>query len=437
MELLLATCMKDADFDAIRHDIKINGDLQPSMGLPIGYSEMDMGELMGVWQSTDVTVDFNNPAQLLTFKYSNKIEETIDFTSSSKKKCSKSRKSGDSTSITLPAEHLQGSINIDLFENMPESIKLKGTNLLLQTYIKAYGYDDYQNRMERYGIKVSFSDIHMDIQGYGGSATITPDIVNDTITFDQLLAGDTIVIANNKDLSSYLNMRPRRITYSLNLNVTYNVSAIEAMGIDALQFVHDSILVDSIYTITDIDANFPLQLDITNFSYSMDMDLNLGSVDSAIAQNKIIGSGSFGDNSYMALRFQNTIPLNFSMRDTLIDEHGNIVRDKNGKPAHLYQPTSATALGADILGSDVKDTTVAGVTYKISNGIAKETLLKVNIGEDNLDAILKTRKLRLGIYINTSGYASSPNTPEFVTIRKNDKLKSNLYVVLNPAEGSK
>lgn len=417
---LLCGCVKGDDFDALGHDFEITGQFHPSLGLPIGYSEMNIANLLGTWQELDAVLACDPNTNFLSFVYSDTFDGTMDFHRSSKGTMAKT--SGDD-SIVVVRQHFSGAINIDLFDKV-DSVDLIGTYVSLSTFLKAYGKPNSQALMNQYGLTPYITGVYLTVVGSRGNTILTPADNTDTITVAELLAGKNVVLADNEDMSNCLRTNPRSIRYDMDVNVAYSVSVMEAALIDdPRSFILDSIMLDSLTTATKIEANFPLQIRSNQFKYEMEMEMPFETIDSALANFR--EHISFGDSAYLALRFVNTMPLSFDMNDILFDEHNLRVLDANGQPMHLYSTTEP------IHSATLKDTVVSGSHYYISNGRPVETIFKSNISDDNLDCILRTRKMHLIITVS-SGNMSGGTTPQHVTIRANDKLSSFLYVVTNP-----
>lgn len=414
---MLCSCVKSDDFEALGHDIEFTGRLHPALGLPIGHSQMNIANLVGTWQELSAMMTVDPTTDFLSFAYSGTFDGTFDFSNAKLMP----RKTSDS--IIIVQQHFSGTLNIDLFDKV-DSIDLIGTYVTLSSFIKAYGHADYQNLMENYQLTPYFSNIRITVLGTRGNTTLSPDPSDDSITVTELVAGRTIVLADNEDLSECLRTNPKSIRYDLDLNVAYKLSVMEALLINnPTAFILDSIMLDSLTTSTTVEANFPLQIRSHEFKYEMEMDLPFETVDSALTDFR--EHISFGDSAYLALRFINTLPLSFEMRDKLYDANDRIVHDANGNPAHLYSTTSPIA------AATLKDTVVAGAHYSVSNGIPVESIFKTNISDANLDAILRTRKMKLTITVS-SGYLPGGTLPQHVTIRSNDMLESYMYIVTNP-----
>lgn len=415
--VVLCGCVKSDDFDALGHEMEFTGQLRPALGLPIGHSQMNIANLVGTWQELSAMMTVDPTTNFLSFVYSDTFDGTFDFSDAK----SVSRKSTDSTIVVQ--RHFSGTLKIDLFDKV-DSVDLIGTYVTLNTFIKAFGHENYESLMETYQLNPYFSNIKITVMGTRGNTVLEPDPMDDSITVSELIVGRNLLLADNEDLSDCLRTNPKSIRYDLDLNVAYKLSVMEALLIsNPAAFILDSIMLDSLTTSTTVDANFPLQIRSNEFKYDMDMDLPFETVDSAIASFR--EHISFGDSAYLALRFKNSLPLSFEMRDQLYDANNLIIKDINGNDAHIYSTT------APIAAAMLKDTVVAGSHYSISNGIPVESIFKTNISDRNLDLILRARKMKLTITVS-SGSLPGGVSPQHVTIRANDLLESYMYIVTNP-----
>ncbi|KWW31025.1 MAG: hypothetical protein AUK63_708 [bacterium P3] len=414
----LSGCVKSDDFDALGHGLEITGQLHPSLGLPIGHASMDVAGLIGTWQELNALVICDPSTRFLSFVYSSSFDGTVDFGS---KKGGHFSKSLLDTVLTY-TEHLSGTVDIDMFMHI-DSIDLIGTYVSLQSFIQAFGHNDYEFLMNKYKVNPYFSNIKITVVGQTGNTVLLPAENTDSVTVLELIEGKTLTLADHEDMSNCLRTNPVSIQYDIDLNVDYSVSALEAAAItNPISFIKDSIMLDSLTTHTTIDANFPLQVKSSAFTYSMTMDLPFETVEDALAdfRERI----SFGDSSYMALRFVNTLPFSFEMIDTLLDANNRPIRYADNSLAHLYQRDKVIA------SASLKDTMVEGAHYNISDGEPKETILKCNISDRNLDALLRARKMRMTMRITSASLPGS--TMQHVTIRQEDGLESSLYIVTNP-----
>lgn len=419
---LLSSCVKSDDFDALSHDLEITGQLRPSLGLPIGESFMGIGDLLGSWQTTGSIIEVDPNTHFITFVYADTIHNQMVFSSSKNTKYSTVRNAKDGSEVAKITQHYTGNVGIDLFNNI-DDVNLIGTYVDLSTFIKAYGHDDYETLIATYKLKVYFTNITFSLDGAnGGNALLTPADECDTVTVSQMLAGYNLVIADHTDLSPCLALHPNKISYGMDMVVEFSTESTDAIISDTAAFVQDNLNLDSLVTNTTISANFPLQIQTTSFQYNMDVPMDLSTVDTAISsfRERI----SFGDSSYLALRFINTLPFSFLMSDLLYDASNSPILDEDGMPMHIY------GSGGLIDSPQLKDTVIGTETYYVSNGVPVETILKTNIGDEKMDRLLRTRKMVINIRINSGSL--NGGVPAHVTVRDVDKLATYIYIVTNP-----
>lgn len=414
--LCLAGCVKSDDFDALSHEIELRGEFHPTLGFPVGSCSMNMGELLGIWQTTLCKIEFDEN-DLLVIKYDTTINGTFKFT---EQNATKKGVKTDGDSFTI-SKSFSGDMPVDLFNNIQslDHIDFDDVYLTMSAFIKGHSKNpNILGMLDRFNINVDLDNIKIDIMGANNSQTIN---IN-PMSINELMSGENITLVSpddpESDLGDLLTMRPNKIHYSMDMNVHFSsatLTALIAAGITTPEaYVNDSITLDSISASTSISANFPLKVQ-GYVDYNMQMDLPFDGVEEALGvlRDKV----DFGDSSYLALRFVNSIPMEFTMTDTLTDQQGIIITN-NGQPYHLYNPSTA------IKSATTKDITINGVTYTVSD-TPTETIMKVPINESNLNVLLKARKMRLGIHISTSNLSH-------ISVRECDKLQSSLYVVINP-----
>lgn len=416
--LFFASCVKDGDFDALNHPIDFTGDFSPSMGLPIGKSEMSIDKLLGMWQQSTFKVYFDDN-DLLTIAYDTTIAATVMFNNQPSKAYKGSGAKGmfDSIVVNTP---LSGSMPIDLFKNASklDSFQFQNAYININTFIKAITSDRQTllNMIDRYHLQVSVTDATITIRGASDStSTQLPEI-----DVEDLLNGQSFKLLDNFDFGELISMKPQSFDYKINLKVKFSPLDVIQAGISDVRFLVDSIRLDGLQVNTIINVDFPIKVK-GHLDMATQMDLPFENFESAL--DKVKEWVDLGNDSYLALRFENAIPFSFVMNDTLLDADGNILLDAYGQPLHLYNANAPIAPA---------HTTVAryGEQSYIVADAPQVTLMKIPFTEANLDRLLKARHLRLGITVSTA----DPAANKHISVCKNDKMKTSLFVVLNPVD---
>ena len=442
----MTSCVKDGDFDALQHDIELEGGFYPSFGLPVANSEVNFTQFISTFKDNKGIFDFDSETHALTVKYTGDFSGIMKFTSDSKRRERNSyrkeitieemmdslTKWKDTTIIVH--DILQDKVDIDFF-NLLEGIKIKGAYASLTAFLQTYGNYNFDT-LQHYGLRPYFSNIQLTVIGVNGEHPLGT-VFSDTLGLQELTSGQRISLINNIDLgTTVLADQPTGIKYGIEVGIVFtpgviigNISAMSPTEIvelfnkfanfNAEEFVNQNFKIDSVRATTTVSANFPLQIEVDQFHTQTKIELPFDKLDSTIEQ--IRKWVTFGEKSIIAVRFINTVPLNIKATDTIFDANGDIVRYTSGAMVHLLDNSKS------IPAARVKDTVIGGNHYNISDGVPTETILEIPIDNDNFDMLLKGRQLHLGFDIATT-------ENKHVTIMNDDKIKIYIYLIANPKE---
>ena len=111
--LLMTSCLKDGfnDFDALRHDLAINGTVSPTLGVPIGSGSATIFDMLKMVQISYATMEVDSRG-IISLAYDTTASFNIDLTSS------KGGNSKDADIVHIARNNIEGSVSIDLFDNI-------------------------------------------------------------------------------------------------------------------------------------------------------------------------------------------------------------------------------------------------------------------------------------------------------------------------------
>lgn len=424
--ILVASCMKDDDFKELKDgNIGVSlGDI--SLGLPVGSSDLNAGQLLQKWQGTQCEIIFEN--NLLTLKYEDTIENTINFTNGKKGSRSTARKDPAFVFDTLYQEVMSGELDIDLFESFPnlEGFTLEGIRASLSVTLKANMAPNTQNILSQYIDDPYVSELSIKTTSATGVETELPiPTASRTFTASQLASENGVKIPiydKDNSMDDLIQSRPKKMSYRLVVNVPVHITFTPEeflANYDFKSYFNDIVELNSFNTKTEISARFPLRVTCTNLVFTDTIDdINLGEIKESLSEatDKV----AYGAKYYLAVKFTNSIPLSFTTNDKILDSYGNTVR-ANGKDLHLFQP------GFEIRSADTQDTLIGTETYYYSKNYTEQHML-VPLTKEDIDAVGDAKKLVLSFTLNTK-----PGQPA-VSLRDKDHLKTAIYILVNPNE---
>lgn len=424
--ILLASCTKDDDFKELK-DGKIGvslGDI--SLGLPVGSSDLNAGQLLQKWQGTKCEIIYEH--NLLTLKYEDTIENTINFTNGKKGSRTSARKDPAFVFDTLYQEVMSGSLDIDLFESFPtlEGFTLEGIRASLSVTLKANMAPNTQNILSQYIDDPYVSDLTITTTSATGVETeLAIPAGSRTFTASQLASPEGVKIQiydNDNSIDNLIQSRPKKMSYSLKVNVPVHITFTPQEFLEHYDFksyFNDIVELNSFNTKTEISAKFPLRITCTNLIFTDTIDdINLSEIKESLSEatDKV----AYGAKYYLAVRFDNSMPLSFTTNDKILDSYGNTVT-ANGKELHLFEQDFV------IKAADTEAKQIGTETYYYSKNQTVQHML-VPLEKDDIDAVSDAKKLVLKFTLNTK--AGEPA----VSLRDVDHLKTSIYILVNPNE---
>lgn len=401
----MTSCLKDGfkDFEAFDHDWVIEGDVNPSLGIPIGCGSASIHDLLSMFQETESFVEVDDNG-LITLSYSVDTLISIDV-EDSKKPAKGSSKDGDIAHCSRYP--FSGSYPVDLFENMhifdTTDIEVDSILVNLASDIIAIAKPNAQQEFEKYHVHIYFDSLYINIKGQDG-LIYQVYFNNNRISIDTILTGEHIVLFDNTDISVAVNKRITELYYGGCLNVAFE-SEFFGTTISDNQFVADSIGITRFDIDAHLDLRFPISAYIDNLAYETDINVN----SSFEAKDFTV------DSSHLYFDFYNGIPfaLNISAKliDSLDNEMCNIIQDNtiiNGAKIGRNPNIPGRYIAVDTTNSRV-DILVDRVVW---------------------DALQRTRKVHVKVRMSTSR-TSGIDRP-LVAIRDSDKLDFKLWGLIKP-----
>lgn len=404
--LLMTSCLKDGfnDFDALRHDLAINGTVSPTLGVPIGSGSATIFDMLKMVQISYATMEVDSRG-IISLAYDTTASFNIDLTSS------KGGNSKDADIVHIARNNIEGSVSIDLFDNIDflneSDIEVDSLLVNIKAFVKANADPSAVQALQDYHVHVYYDQLTISVLGQDNNLYPVYPGVNDThdsIPIEQLITGENITIFNNTDISNAINKRPKEIRYSARMNIAFE-AAFFSTGMSENQFVADSIGVQSVDIDADIKVRFPISAYFNNLQYQTDINF----APSFHLDDLVI------DSSMLYIDCQNGLPLSLLLRVQFVDGNDQVLCD-------VLDPVQTEVAGADVA--------LNPTTNLYTSTGQKQTLIQIPVTKQVFENLLETQKIRLFAELNTS----STNDPirNRVSIQADDRLSVRVWAKLKP-----
>lgn len=409
--LTVSSCMKEGDFDELRHPFVIEGDFDPVLGLPLAKMTADMGDLVKMLDSSANLTLYIGENDLVTLRYYETQQETFDFRMASEK--NRRKAPGDTIVVR---NNIEGSVPISLFSKIneltDEGIAVNSILVTMQALLKGYVSDSLLALVDR-GANVYFDSIALTVlchDGYKPRIELADTVRSISLT--ELTEGKLVHIVNNYNCNYLVSHRPKSVGYSLRMNIEIPTAS---WGSSTISSYVDSLGVDSIASTFNTTVDFPMEVRCHNLTYVNTMEVDMASLDSLV--NAVEEQLTLNDSaSYLVFEAQNYIPVSMSFNTALLDESGNEL------VAHLFATDSTFA------GAPVRRKAGTADMYE-SDGYTKSRIV-MPIDMNLLKKLSKTKAMRYSITGDTSTPTKDDDAK--VCIYKKDKMSLRAYIVVAP-----
>jgi hypothetical protein len=405
--MLMTSCLKDGfnDFEALGHEMSIQGTVSPTLGVPIGTGSATIYDMLKMVQISYADMEVDNRG-IITLSYDTAAAWHIDMTTQ------KGGRAKDGDIVHVARNQISGSVDIDLFNNLTfldgAEIEVDSLLVYLNAFVKANANDSVVQALQNYHVHVYYDQLAIDVLGQDNilyQVYPAPGQTADSIPIDSLIAGQYIKLFNNTDISLAINHRPKQIQYSARMNIAFEAEFFASSGLTEHQFVADSIGVQSVDISGDVKVRFPLSAYINNLNYETDINFT-----PSFHLNDLIV-----DSSMIYLDCQNGLPLSLLVRTQFVDENDQVLCD-------VLDPVQTEVEGADV---ELNPT-----TNLYTATAPKQTLIQIPVTRTVFDHLLNTRKIRMSAVLNTS--STSNPLRKRVSIQGDDRLTLRVWAKLRP-----
>ena len=412
--MALSACMRDDDWKLLKNPIHIQGQIDPSYGVPVAYGKMTFHDILGMLSST-YTGHIYDTTDVITIFFDTNMSDTLrNVTPGLSKGGSKVNVIGKDTT-------LEYSVNISLFDGADfnqtigaDNITIGDLWLNLRAIFKAEVPENVRDIInnESY-VSSTIDNIKIFYTKHDGTEVEFTGLVLPDETLKHLIQGDT-VDRDKVNLKSIINDMPKNIRVQFDYHFWLTDQFFFSYPMGQYPALKDSIDKMKICYNVDLNAEFPFDIRINRLPYSFEINLNGDSLPSLDIQQTLdsIARGLTVDlkNAKLSLAFDNNIPANLNMSAFLIDSTGSIIGDS------LIRDTR-------ISSAPIKVDPITG--KNVSNG-SKRTVIVAPIDAQRLRDLKKTRKIGFNLAIATG---SSTGT---VSMRRSDFLYIKAFVMVHP-----
>ena len=412
--MALSACMRDDDWKLLKNPIHIQGQIDPSYGVPVAYGKMTFHDILGMLSST-YTGHIYDTTDVITIFFDTNMSDTLrNVTPGLSKGGSKVNVIGKDTT-------LEYSVNISLFDGADfnqtigaDNITIGDLWLNLRAIFKAEVPENVRDIInnESY-VSSTIDNIKIFYTKHDGTEVEFTGLVLPDETLKHLIQGDT-VDRDKVNLKSIINDMPKNIRVQFDYHFWLTDQFFFSYPMGQYPALKDSIDKMKICYNVDLNAEFPFDIRINRLPYSFEINLNGDSLPSLDIQQTLdsIARGLTVDlkNAKLSLAFDNNIPANLNMSAYLIDSTGSIIGDS------LIRDTR-------ISSAPIKVDPITG--KNVSNGSTR-TVIIAPIDAQRLRDLKKTRKIGFNLAIATG---SSTGT---VSMRRSDFLYIKAFVMVHP-----
>ena len=422
---LLSSCVRDEDLELLRHPIHVQGDVDPYLGVPIAYGEMNLSEVLEMLSSqysgylkpdTDIVIiQFDTSVTDIIRASGSKGGDTYKGGNIDKKPVG----TKDGTYLNFVDTVKEYSVNVTLFDDarlqniVPGNMDISHLYMNLNVEYQGHCQPGYEDTIRNNVIAIADSlvikyvDHNYQTHVFTGLPNIPP------ITISDVLNSQTISFTD-VDLAPIINSLPRKITASFRFKFQVKDSWIvnNAMNPNFSKMM-DTIKMTYLEYDADLKVEFPFEIHIGMLPYNF--DINLGDGLSTVNFDQFLSS--LGDNveaelkdSYLNLAFDNGIPFDFMLSAAMLDSNG----------VELFQivnlDTILSAPIAPIPGDNSNTHESIGTT---------RTTVRAMLNSEKLELLKQGRTIRMGLAMSTGTHR--------VAVQRSNSLKVKASIQVHPS----
>lgn len=416
------SCLKDGDKEILNSPIHVQGEFEPSFGVPLTTGQWNIDDLLKM-SNTDYESYLDMTSDVLTFIYDTTISGTMGSSASSsstnriphRRAHARSAKNGDEPWLNKDTI-MNFNINLNIYDNNSTStffesdFALDSVGLGITLFMQSVCDDPEVDSMLREFATTTIDNLQITYVDPNGYIRHLPAVTMETITLHQLLDGQTVHI-NGINLAEAINNRARSINvfYRFHFQISNDIFAgdITTTPFDKLLNFTDNMTID--YN-ADLHVSIPLMTKLTNLSFNDTIEIKKqddstpeenNEEENSINLDSLLNGGlSLNlDSSFFTLMLDNGLPLNISLSADLLDENGNLLTSlasNEGIPAAQISPM--------------------GVHNVYHATAPTQSTVRILIAKEQLDLFKSAKSIHLGFNLTSAN-------GQYVAIKRSDLLR--------------
>ena len=419
---MLPSCVRDEDWDMLKHPVHVKAEVDPNIGAPVGSGKLTLNDILHMLSSTYTGIIDPN-ADIITIHFDTVLTDTIHNLANPSIKSP--FKGGRKAASIVKDSLITYALDITLFDNVEVEEFVAGNieigSLLLSTdiFFKAECPDSVVEGVRRYvTASINMFTIHYtDHNGVGQTFTSYGD---QAIPIDSLLAGYHYV-KNDVEMREIINEMPRHIEVSYMFHFELNGDFFsDPECINMVEGIRDFF----VYYNADLRAEFPFDIRIGSIPYQFKINfagdslpqINIDHIIDSILQGFHLDAEHdvYLKESSIKFAFENDLPLNLDMAAVLLDASNNVIGDTLIK--HSVKSATTGPIGGTSTSYESKQPYV--------------TRLNVPLDTMRYQQFRQTSKIGFDLRIATGDANAAGHT---VAIRREDYLKIKVYLQLHPS----
>lgn len=409
---MMTSCLRDDDWNILKHPIHVTGTVDPTWGVPIASGEMNMNDLLSHLSSEYQGV-IDPDSNVITVTYDMSASDTIWAFSAISKKGSPKGSSSPKGNIYTKDSVILDTINIDLFSNVNSLDSISVAHAWLDLTVRAFS--DYCSEMVRRNTTVLFDSLEIWYNDKAGNLKQFNPTEIDLQSFSVLVTDIREGFYHSFptiDVAAILNDLPTRLItkYHLKFNVSDSIISQNIFSMSLPQIL-DSLRMTKFIYAADLDLQIPLSLQVKNMQTTFDLDLGAGlsslNLDSIV---KTLDEGISVEitNSKFTLNLENGIPLNLLLTARFFDANGVL--------------KLTVFNNAQVPSSNVAQVPGDPLSWYATTPTQKT--LSSQLNKNDLDKIKDAKTLQLTLTIDSNN--------KHVLLDRDDNLKVQAYMLVHP-----
>lgn len=444
-----SSCVKELQ-SLINDPYWLHGDFNPTLGVPLAYGNMNLGELLNLFdkQPSYVTIDsLENGIIRVNYDtvFHNVIHVADDGSITNGKSGAQSgrdgwphgSRSGAKGAVDTTVYSFHNRMKLNIFDNIHEGlgegdtllnrIRLNNVFLGLVCHITADLSPQMQSAIRRNKLQITLKDLKVNgydkdgnlipIRNYEDTISLNvliPDGVNDSDTAIDLVVFDINDKEHSDVADMILNRQPRELEYNATLKLSWPQNNMYSI----IQFLADSLEGANFNVDSRLRVEFPFSGAADKLTFPAGLHFKpIGDVDTY---------GVEADSAALVLVLQNGLPLSLNISGYLVDKDNR----------NLSIPLFTDAQSGKISGCPVRSVTENGVQYWVADSTkAPEVRHFITLNRERFRFLKHSDSLSLITSFSTSqdGFpAGTGFDGQTVSLRNCDKLKVRMYLMARP-----